>query len=395
MARTLYILQNHLGGIASLCANLIRHRPDDAPGQAAILLTDTSDPSPVARESLGADDERTFRYSERENVYRVIERLALAIGDEPGAVVSNAGLELALFSRQRQNRTVFQIVHDAYNLRLARRYEPVVDVMIAHSRHIFAELMEALPHRHESIFLLPYGIPLAKTRRATNPKRALHLVFLGRLATGKGVHDLPQINRLLGQAAVPVRWTIIGDGPERARLVEAMPESERVHYRTPKTNEEVLSLCAEGDVFVFPTRFEGFPVALLEAMSAGLVPVASDLASGIPEVVGEATGFRIPIGDVSGFATKIEALHEDRALLERMSDAAHARAQDFDAAKRSAEYHSLFARWRSLKRPWPGPLPIKHGSRLDQPYLPNCFTRASRRILGRFGPMLRSHEVRQ
>ena len=157
----------------------------------------------------------------------------------------------------------------------------------------------------------------------------------------------------------------------------------------------MLSLCAEGDVFVFPTRFEGFPVALLEAMSAGLVPVASDLASGIPEVVGEATGFRIPIGDVIGFAAKIEALHEDRALLERMSDAAHARAQDFDAAKRAAEYHRLFARWASLKRPWPGPLPIKHGNRLDQPYLPNCFTRASRRILGRVGLMLRSQEARR
>jgi glycosyltransferase involved in cell wall biosynthesis len=395
MASTLYILQNHLGGIASLCANLIRHRPDDAPGQAAILLTDTSDPSPVAREPLGADDEHAFRYSKRENVYRVIERLAVAMGDEPGAVVSNADLELALFSRQRQNRTVFQIVHDAYNLRLARRYDPVVDVMIAHSRHIFAELTEALPHRRESIFLLPYGIPLAKTRRAANPKGALHLVFLGRLATGKGVHDLPQIDRLLGQAAVPARWTVIGDGPERKRLVEAMPESERVRYKTTKTNDEVLSLCAEGDVFVFPTRFEGFPVALLEAMSAGLVPLASDLASGIAEVVGETTGFRITVGDVAGFAARIETLHRDRTLLERMSDAAHARAQDFDAAKRTPEYHRLFACWASLKRPWPGPLPIKHGSRLDQPYLPNCFTRASRRFLGRIGPMLRSQEPRR
>src|SRR5437016_12168835 len=140
MARTLFVLPNHLGGIASVCANLIRHRPADVPGQAAILLTDTSDPSPTAKEPLDADDERTFRYSQSENVYRVIDRLALAIGDEPGAIVSNAGLELALFSRKRQNRTVFQIVHDAYNLRLARRYEPVVDVMIAHSRHIFAEL---------------------------------------------------------------------------------------------------------------------------------------------------------------------------------------------------------------------------------------------------------------
>ena len=78
-----------------------------------------------------------------------------------------------------------------------------------------------------------------------------------------------------------------------------------------------------------------------------------------------------------------------------MSDAAHARAQDFDAAKHTPEYHRLFACWASLKRPWPGPLPIKHGIRLDQPYLPNCFTRVSRRFLGRIGPMLRSREARR
>ena len=39
------------------------------------------------------------------------------------------------------------------------------------------------------------------------------------------------------------------------------------------------------DVFVLPTRFEGFPVALVEAMGAGLVPVVSDIASGVPEIV--------------------------------------------------------------------------------------------------------------
>ena len=94
MARTLFILQNHLGGITSLCANLIRHRPADAPGQAAILLTDTSDPSPTAREPLDADDERIFRYSQRENVYRVIDRLALAIGDEPGPLSPMRGSSL-------------------------------------------------------------------------------------------------------------------------------------------------------------------------------------------------------------------------------------------------------------------------------------------------------------
>ena len=387
MADTLYILANHLGGIASLCSNLIRYRPEGAARQSAILLTDMSEAVPRMRGPLGADDEMVFRYSQQENFYRVLDRLAKTVGAKEGPVVSNSAAELALFSRHDLKRTVFQIAHDAYNLSLSQRFEPVIDVMIAHSTHFFEQLSEQFPHRRDSIFYVPYGIPLSQTRRAANDSAMLHLVFLGRLASGKGVHDLPEIDRRLEQAAVPVRWTIIGDGPERERLAAALPASQRVRYATPPSNEEVLQLCAEGDVFVFPTRFEGFPVALLEAMSTGLVPVASDLPSGIPEVVDETTGFRVATGDVAGFAEAIVRLHGDRAMLERKSAAACARAQDFDVAKRVPDYHKLFARWAELKRPWAGPLAMKHGSRLDQPYLPNGVTKASRQVLGQLGAM--------
>lgn len=388
MAKTLFVLQNHLGGITSLCSNLIHHRPQNSPNQATILLTETSDLAPMVNGPIGAEEERIFRYSAKGNVYHTMRRLKQSIGDEPGPLVSNTALELGLLSCHKLNRTVFQIIHDAYNFRLALQFDPVVDVMIAHSKQIFGDLLQALPHRQDSILHLPYGVPLSKRKRLANDKNRLHLVFLGRMTTGKGVYDLPKIDGLLLEASVQVRWTVIGDGPQRAGLIEAMPESDRVRYRTPKTNEEVLSLCAEGDVFVFPTRFEGFPVALLEAMSAGLVPVVSNLPSGIPEVVNKATGFRIEVGKVAGFAAKIRELHENRLLLEKMSAATHARAQDFDVTKRAVEYHKLFARWETLKRPWAGPLPIKHGSRLDQPYLPNSFTRTSREVIGHLDAML-------
>jgi glycosyltransferase involved in cell wall biosynthesis len=80
------------------------------------------------------------------------------------------------------------------------------------------------------------------------------------------------------------------------RLQESWHPRAPVRFLAPAANAEVLALCAENDVFVFPTRFEEFPVALLEAMSTGLVPVVSDLPSGVPEVVSEQTGFRIAIG---------------------------------------------------------------------------------------------------
>ena len=393
MPDTLYVLANHLGGITSLCSNLIRYRPEGADRQAAILLTDALDPAPRPKGLIGADFETVFNYSRQENVYSVLGRLRGLIGKRKGPVVSNSACELALFSRYNLGCTVYQIVHDSYNLSLAKSYEPIVDVMIAHSQHVFTQLLEMLPHRRDRIFYLPYGIPIGKGLRKRNETRMLHLVFLGRLVDGKGVHDLPKIDRMLQGTSVSVRWTIIGDGPERTRLMDSLPASERVRYASPQFSDDVLSLCAEGDVFVFPTHFEGFPVALLEAMSTGLVPVASDLPSGIPEVVDASSGFRVAIGDITGFAERIAMLHYDRTLLERLSLAARERAQAFDVAKRVGEYHALFARWEELKRPWPGPLTMKHGSRLDQPYLPNAVTRASRSVLGQLSAVFRTERA--
>jgi glycosyltransferase involved in cell wall biosynthesis len=379
MAETVYLLENNLGGIASLCANLIKHRSASAGRQSVFLLTNSSQTAPRVKDCLGADSETVFAYSSQENIYRVLDRLWRALPHAPGAIVSNSAVELALFSRRAPKQTVFQIVHDAFNLRLACAYEQVVDVMITHSRYYHEQLIEMLPHRKDSIVYLPYGIRLATMCR--QPKKGpLRLIFLGRLTTQKGVYDLPLIDQRLSQTGVVMNWTIIGDGPERNELIRQMPPSDRVRYASPATNSEVLRLCAEGDVFVFPTRFEGFPVALLEAMSAGLVPVVTDLPSGIPEVVDTGSGFRVNAGDVAAFASVITRLNSDRSLLETLGQAARKRSESFDVIARAGAYHDLFARWAQFKRPWGGPLPIKHGSRLDQNYLPNWVTKAARSL---------------
>ena len=378
MSETIYMLENHLGGIASFCGNLISNRPPGAQ-QIAILLTDKTSKVVSIMEPLGAEEIR-FQYLAEENVYSVLRRLAAILPRRSGAIVSNSAMELAMFSLHEPQQTVYQVVHDDYNLRLAQTYEPVVDVFIAHSRYFVDKLRSAFPHRTEQIFHLPYGIHLAPRGRAATPG-PLRLVFLGRVTEQKGALDLPEIDARLRTAGVEAYWTIIGSGSDLNTLMEQLPPSARVRYGSPATNEEVLALCAEGDMLIFPTRFEGFPVALLEAMSAGLVPVVSDLPSGVPEVVTGATGFRVTIGSIDGFVGPVIELNRDRDRLEAMSRAARARAGDFNVKDRAATYHQLFARAAELKRPGGGQLPIKLGSRLDQPYLPNGLVLATRRML--------------
>ena len=379
MTENLFILENKMGGIASFCRNIIGHQIDPARPQRAILLHNSAESTVRITEKLGAEQSKLFEYDSSENLFAILKRLRLLIGRDPGALVSNSAIELQALSRFDSRKTIFQVVHDDFNFRLALKFEPIVDVFVAHSIHFYDKLVSFFPHRASSVFHIPYGIPLSVVQRAPNDQ-AIRLVFLGRLTEPKGVLDLPFIDEMLTALRIPVRWRIIGDGPEGKTLKERMPPGDRVDYFSPSSNEAVLKLCADGDALVFPTRFEGFPVALLEAMSAGLVPIVSDLPSGVPEVVDNLTGFRVPIGDIKGFVDAIGALEKDRARLEQMSRAARLRSENFDIKKRSRAYHELFARALEFKRPWGGPLSVKLGSRLDHPLLPNNAVRFLRSL---------------
>jgi glycosyltransferase involved in cell wall biosynthesis len=211
-------------------------------------------------------------------------------------------------------------------------------------------------------------------------------LFAGRLEHGqKGVFDLPAIDAVLREAHVPVSWTLVGAGPDERALRERWGTQPHVQWLGVQPNARVLEIAAEHDVFVLPTRAEGFPVALLEAMSTGLVPVVSNLESGVRELIGNGVeGMLRPIGDIAGFADAIRALHGDRGLLESMSAAARARVvADFDIRNRVRDYQDLFARHRELRRPRSADVKLPYGSRLDRPWIPNVAVKAVRSVVRR------------
>jgi glycosyltransferase involved in cell wall biosynthesis len=140
---------------------------------------------------------------------------------------------------------------------------------------------------------------------------------------------------------------------------------------------------AEHDVFVLPSRAEGLPISLLEAMSVGLVPVVNDVTSGVEEVVTSgASGYRVPVGDVGAFASAIAQLDGNRRLLEELSQAARQKIEsDFPIERAAREYDELFARWRELRRVKPRPATLHYGSRLDRPWIPNGVVRLLRTLM--------------
>lgn len=373
------VLPDKMGGMVSVLANLLEHRAPDEFRYEVILTHNRIDSETRSTLSLRADRIAVFDYAlPIENVHAVLHRLRRSLGPGRGVLVCNDALELLMASAIDTGRTVVQIVHGNYDYYydLAAAHEAYVHAFVAISRTVHDRLRDRLPHRRDSIFWLPFGAAMSRHARQSTGG-PLRLLFVGRVDEAKGVFMLPEIDRDLRSRRIPVSWTIVGDGPAAADLRQRWADRRDQRWVAAATPDTVLAICQQHDLFILPSRAEGLPVAMVEAMSAGVVPIASDLPSLVDLVDGTSTGLRVERGGPSAFADAIEALANNRARLDAMSVAARAAVRGrFDGPPRAAAYQELFARWREFHRPWPGT--IGYGSRLDKRWIPNTVVRLVR-----------------
>jgi glycosyltransferase involved in cell wall biosynthesis len=145
-------------------------------------------------------------------------------------------------------------------------------------------------------------------------------------------------HRYLLEAAAQVpeaQFVLAGDGPLRASL-EAQARSlgveERVKFLGYRT--DIADLLAGCDVFVLPSLYEGLPLSILEAMSAGKPVIATHIGGTDEAVIAGETGLLVPPANPTALATAIRSVLTDRPLAQRLASAGRARVeQEFSAAK--------------------------------------------------------------
>lgn len=147
------------------------------------------------------------------------------------------------------------------------------------------------------------------------------------------------------------RLLLAGDGslrdPARAEAA-ALGLAERVHFLG--VQPDVAELLSAADLFALSSTYEGNPMAVMEAMAAGL-PVVATSVGGVPEVVAHGeTGILVPSGNRDAFAAALAALATDPTRRRAMSEAARRSAQDFDATRMVAAYATLFDRLTGAPR---------------------------------------------
>ena len=139
--------------------------------------------------------------------------------------------------------------------------------------------------------------------------------------------------------------TIAGEGPLKDELALAAHKlgiADRVVFRGWLERDHLPAVYAQADVFVLPSRDEGMPNAMLEAMAAGL-PVIGSKVAGLDEVVIDGkTGLLIPPEDAAALAEAIRILIEDRDHTFALGQAARTRVEaDFSWDHAAESYLSL------------------------------------------------------
>jgi glycosyltransferase involved in cell wall biosynthesis len=145
---------------------------------------------------------------------------------------------------------------------------------------------------------------------------------------------------------MPWRLTIAGDrtrNPATAAQLDADIEAhglgDRVAVLGAVPPERIIELFLASDLFVLASHFEGYGMALAEAIAHGL-PVVSTMAGAIPDTIPAGTGLLVPPNDVIAFAQALRRLISDRAERQRLATNARAAAAQLptwqDSARRFA-----------------------------------------------------------
>lgn len=187
------------------------------------------------------------------------------------------------------------------------------------SARLVQEVYGVRPRR---VRVVPNGVEQVFFDRAWRPPEKERLLFFGRFAPEKGVHELVEA---LGALPDPPPTTFVGRGPSLRKLqarIEALHLSDRVDFRPWQGVEALAETIAQASMVVLPSREESFGNTVAEAMAVG-APIVTTSSGSLPELVEhERTALMTPAKDPEQLAMAIDRLRIDTALAQRLGAAA-------------------------------------------------------------------------
>lgn len=169
------------------------------------------------------------------------------------------------------------------------------------------------------------------------------LISVGRLCYQKNFSLLIDIAEKLLREKNNWRWEIFGDGPERTELETKIAEKGLVGKVILKGNvDDLYDRYPQYAAIVMTSRYEGFPMVLIEAAAKGLPMVSFDIETGPSEIIHDGiNGYLIPKDDIDRMIAKLKELIDDPELRSQMSAAAKESVNPFRLERVCAQWQSL------------------------------------------------------
>jgi glycosyltransferase involved in cell wall biosynthesis len=205
----------------------------------------------------------------------------------------------------------------------------------------------------DKLIVIPNGVdvarfadarPLDLTSLGLPPGRRC-IVFIGRLHAQKDLQGLIEVAPRMLQQLPNHDLLIVGEGAQQSALVQLAGKlgiAHRVHFALWRA--DIPQILASSELLVLPSRWEGMPNVVLEAMAAGK-PVVATAVEGVAEVLGERAADQIvAIGDMNAFADRVRQVAQSPQLAEDLGKSNRERVlREFSLQQMVARYERIFA----------------------------------------------------
>ncbi len=238
------------------------------------------------------------------------------------------GVVASLFLRKKP-KLIFS-EHNVYNRRRSMKLYKFIDRFV-YSRYcrivcvselVKTELDRYLPEVKSKSVVIKNAVELPDFQYT--PNKIYDIIFVGRLEKAKGIDVLLRAIQFLERKnSLAFKVAIVGDGSQRSYLKNMLRDLQiRSTVEFLGIRQDVPELMRTSKILVLPSRWEGLPMVILEAM-ANKVPIVASAVGGIPEVISDAvSGLLVEPENADELAAKIDVLLNDSSLRNRLSETA-------------------------------------------------------------------------
>ena len=188
------------------------------------------------------------------------------------------------------------------------------------------------------------GIPLSRCKRKTNYFLGdkVKILHIGRYSDEKNHLELIKAIILLHESYPNTELHLVGDGVMKNRVSDVISQYNArdfvIEHGTISNSYKYLH---EADIFVLPSKYEGMPMTLIEAMGTAL-PIVASRVGGIPDMIKDNAEGLLCTPDAEDIVKKIKLLIENQDLRTKLGQAAFKAANKFSSERMAKEYEKVY-----------------------------------------------------